>query len=182
MNCPYSSCMSKAQFFIGILFQPQVLVEQIQPIIQDAFGPIEDVSEIFEFNHTNYYEDEMGASLQRIFFTFKGTMEAAQLVKWKEIAVQIEEEFFKKKGKRFVNVDPGYLDSVKIILASNKQGGHKIALTETVYADMVMDYFKGEFRFFDWTFPDFKSGLYSSFFINTRRKFLDKGYQPQSKP
>ncbi len=166
--------MSTSQYFIGVLFAPKINVQDISAILTDAYGPIELSSEVYPFEATRYYAAEMGEGLQRIFFSLRRLREASELVQFKKDSCQLEQEFFSQEGKRLVNLDPGYLDAVKVVLASTKQGGHKIALTSEIYADLVLDYFQGNFRSFDWTFPDFKSGLYLSFLEKLRQNFLQK--------
>ena len=166
--------MSYVQYFIGALFAPKINVQDISQIVGEAFGGIESSSEIYPFEATRYYTPEMGEGLKRIFFSLKRLVPASELVRFKKDACQLEQAFFSKGGKRFVNFDPGYLDAVKVVLASTKQGGHKIALHSEIYADLVLDYFQGSFRSFDWTFPDFKSGIYFSFLEELRRSFLVK--------
>ena len=72
------------------------------------------------------------------------------------------------EGGRRVNIDPGYMDYYKIILASFKEGPQKVYLGEGVYADPILLFFEGEYGPLPWTFPDFKSGLYRDDFREIR--------------
>lgn len=162
------------QYFIGVIFSSSISSNQIAEVLTDAFGPVANISEIYPFDKTRYYAEEMGENLQRQFFALKNLAAPWDLPRMKELANTLEKEFFSEKGKRLVNLDPGYLDSVKVVLASTKTGGHKIALTEKIYADLILDYFQGSFRSFDWTFPDFKAGTYSEYLTNLRKEFLAK--------
>ncbi|MBX7147624.1 DUF4416 family protein [bacterium] len=166
--------MQPVQYFFGIIYAPTVPVENIKNIISDAFGVLDDYFEEFLFDKTSYYAPEMGENLKKAFFSLKNTKIPYKIAEFKESSIVLEREFFTEKGKRLVNIDPGYLDLTKIVLASTKYGGHKIALSNTMYADMVMEYYKGEFRGFDWTFPDFKSGMYDGYFKRLRELYRGK--------
>lgn len=162
------------QFFMGVLYKPQVSEKDIADVLEDGFGALEATSDSTPFHQTRYYEKEMGSGLKRIFFSFQKLVCPSQLARIKEDSCQMEEAFFTVSGKRFVNLDPGILDAVKVVLASTKHGGHKIALTKNIYADMILDYYQGNFRAFEWTFPDFKSGVYFPFFEKMRESYLRK--------
>ena len=162
------------QYFFAVIHRKGVEEPEISRILADAFGPLEDFSEAYPFNQTDYYTPEMGPDLFRTFFVLKKLSRDHELARFKEGAVQMEKAFFSISGKRSVNLDPGYLDAVKVVLASTKHGGHKIALTDRIYADIVLDYYKGAFRPFDWTFPDFRSGVYFPLLEKIRRFYLQK--------
>ncbi len=166
--------MQPVQYFFGILFSPLVSPSNIASIIADAFGPLDDLSDEFPFDSSNYYAPEIGENLKRLFISLKNTKNPSDLAEFKKNSITLEREFFTDKGKRLVNIDPGYLDSTKIVLASTKFGGHKIMLNHTICADMVLDFYKGSFRSFDWTFPDFKSGAYFEYFGKLRDLYQGK--------
>ncbi len=76
-------------------------------------------------------------------------------------------------GRRKVNIDPGYMDLFKLVLASAKFQGQKICLGKGVYADPTLYYDKG-WKSYDWSFPDFKSGRYDEFLAGVRRSYKNK--------
>src|SRR5438105_3851685 len=45
--------------------------EAARPALEKMLGPVELVSELFEFNPTEYYTASMGAGLKRCFFGFQ---------------------------------------------------------------------------------------------------------------
>lgn len=164
----------QVQYLVGVLFAPGTNLDEIKHILSEHFGPLGEASPLFPFECTHYYDDEMGQGLSRVFFPFQKRDLPEKLPQYKKLSIELEEKYFARNQKRFVNLDPGYLDSTKLILASTKVGGHKIAISEDIYADMILDFYKGSFRSFEWTFPDFKSGTYFEFLAKVRKDYLKK--------
>lgn len=162
------------QFFVSALYAPAVNQQELQQMLCDAFGVIEQQSAVFEFDQSDSYLDEMGPNLKRIFFPLKSMRPAGDLVIFKKDAGQLEDAFFRAQGKRLVNLDPGYLDEAKVVVASRKKAGHKIFLADGVYADMVYHYHEGIFQSFEWSRPDYKSAIYTDFLLNLRKSYLQK--------
>ena len=132
-----------------------------------AFGAIDFTSARFPFAATHYYFDEMGAPLTRVFYSFAHLISPEALAAIKLHANRLENEFA-AQGKRTINLDPGYLDTDKFVLASTKYHGYKIYLRDGIWADMTLHYEKGHFIAMPWSFPDFKNGAYEKTFVIIR--------------
>lgn len=120
------------------------------------------------FDSTDYYEPEMGQSLVRRIIAFETLVPPESLPAAKLFCNELE-QFTAAAGRRTVNLDVGYLDHNKIVLASLKYAGQKIHLSDGVYADLIAHYEGGSYRPFPWTFPDFKSGRYDEELRDTRK-------------
>jgi hypothetical protein len=129
--------------------------------LAETFGPIDYRGPLLPFEDGGYYAPEMGAPLYRGFASFRGLSDPGDLVRWKLAARELEAKWA-HDDKRTRNLDIGYLDPDKLVLASFKQGPRKIYLGEGVWADMVLGYSNGAFDPTPWTFPDFRSGYYNS--------------------
>jgi hypothetical protein len=129
------------------------------PRLEERFGRIDFRGPAHPFTGTDYYADEMGPGLVRSIVSFDGLRSAAELVSAKLAAAAVEEELA-ERGSRRVNVDPGYVDFFKVVLASFKEGPQKIYLGGGVYADPVLLFHDGAFEPLQWTFPDFRAGIY----------------------
>ncbi len=173
------------KLFIAVLGENLEQMAQAVAQLEQTYGPVDLRSESFPFNHTAYYEEEMGSSLQRQFFSFERLADPACIVELKLAADEIEQASA-DHHRRIVNLDPGYMDFCKVVLASYKYNGQKIYLRDGVYADVVLLYVKGIFEPFLWTFPDFSTGAYSPVLAQIRGRFKQQmkerrgGYTPRT--
>lgn len=144
------------KIFIGALYSDQALLQQALLNCETAYSSIDYRSEQFEFAVTEYYDAEMGSPIFRQFFSFTELGNPGQLADWKITTNQIEANLA-QNGSRKVNLDIGYMDYHKVVLASAKFNGQKIYLDHGIYADPTLYYRKGHFHPYDWSFPDFKN-------------------------
>ncbi len=156
--------------FVAILSGEPSMVAVATQALVDELGPVDYSSEPFPFDHTPYYQEEMGRDLKRQFVAFQNLIDPGILPTVKTVAYKIEEDL-SRQGQRTVNLDPGYMDFNKVVLASYKYGGQKVYLQDGVYGDMVLLYAKGRFEPLPWTFPDFLSGTYQETLLKIRRKY-----------
>lgn len=158
------------KYFIGALYSDEGLMEQAQKICENRFGDLDFLSEPFLFDVTEYYDQEMGTPIYRIFFSFLGLGNPGDLAQLKLECNAIEEELV-IDGKRKVNLDIGYLDFHKMVLASAKYNGQKVYLDLGVYADVTLVFEGGKFLPLKNTFPDFKTGQYDLVFMELRKNY-----------
>lgn len=158
------------KLFIGVLYSDADLLAKARKRCEIAFGPIDWYSEDYPFDVTDYYCAEMGSPITRCFWSFANLIQPDQLPSIKLATNQIEEDLA-VEGKRKVNLDPGYLDYDKAVLASAKYNGQKIYLSDGIYADLTLYYQKGHFYPYPWSFPDFKSGRYERAFLRMRELY-----------
>ena len=134
--------------------------EELFPALEGLLGRIDYRGTAHQFDVSDYYEDEMGPVLVRLIVSFEPLESPTNLVRVKLDTTVIEERFADETGRN-VNIDPGYMDYHKVVLASFKQGPQKIYLDDGVYADPIMLFQHGDFMKLPWTFPDFKAGYYT---------------------
>ena len=95
---------------------------------------------------TDYYEKEMGTGLLRRFVSFAPLISPEALAEIKLKTHGIEEGYQwiegEKRGRR-VNIDPGYLDGGKVVLASTKGTSHRIYLRSGVYGEVTLFFQSG---------------------------------------
>jgi len=146
------------KFFIAALVAGRSVLPALKERLQDEFGSIDFISEMFDFDVTDYYAQEMGSEIKRVFYSFAALISPGDLAEIRVRAGRLEQSF-SDEGRRIVNLDPGYMDYFKIVLASGKFQGQKIYLGKGVFADLTLYYDRG-WHSYPWGFPDFKSGRY----------------------
>ena len=163
----YSLREFPAKALIGVLFQKEDIYQQFLRHLEAIEVEIELESEIYKFDSTDYYQEEMGSGLYRIFLSLKGLYPVEQSVSLKNETNSWENEW-KEAGKRTLNLDPGYLDLHKVVLLSGKEGPQKIYLGGGIWADLNLIRKAGRFEALPWTFPDLRESHYHSFFERVR--------------
>jgi hypothetical protein len=137
--------------------------------LEEAFGPVDYKGESHPFDTTDYYAAEFGAGLWRGFASFRGLAAPESLAVLKHRAAGLEAAW-SRDGRRTWNVDVGYMDADKVVLASFKRGPLKLYVGNGVYADLLLKYAKGRFEPLPWAFADFKDGRYSRSLLAIREK------------
>lgn len=157
------------KYFIGALYSDAELLERAIAICWEQIASVDSMGEPFPFEDTHYYDNEMGGPIYRKFFSFDPLMDPGELAHLKNLCNEIENEL-SVEGLRKVNLDIGYLDLHKIILASAKYNGQKIYIGEGIYADPTLIFENGDFHPLENTFPDFKSGDYNPVLVEYRER------------
>ena len=164
------SKISYAKLFVAAIYADPKWLIKARTEMQRQSWEIQHQSQVFPFDQTDYYSTEMGEGLKRCFLSIRGLQSLEFYAEWKLKTAEIEEQL-SKKGKRTINLDPGYLDLSRVVLLSGKEGSHKIYLRNGVWADLVLLKDKGGYRNFPWTFPDIRTGRYDDFFLQVRAEF-----------
>ncbi len=134
-------------------------LDRAQEALCRALGPADYIGEDLPFTYTDYYTAEMGAPLLRRFIALEQLLDPGELAGLKEWTNGLEADW-SQKGKRPVNLDPGYLAAAKFVLASTKDYAHRIYLGRGIYAEVTLLYRGGAFAPLPWTYPDYRSQAY----------------------
>ncbi len=162
-----------AKLVIGCIMNRKTWAAQIYPMLEEAFGPVDMISNWLTFTYTDYYYAEMGAPLFRKVFVFKRLIGQDELAGIKEITNRIEKQCEAQDARRNVNLDPGYLVSSRFILATGKEYAHRIYIGRKIYADLTLIYSRKKgFQTLDWTYPDYASETMIAFLSKVRDKYL----------
>ncbi|MEO6095665.1 MAG: DUF4416 family protein [Fibrobacteria bacterium] len=143
--------------------------EALWTALESVFGPIDFKGGFLPFDTTDYYQGEFGTGLYRGFISFRGVVSPERLAEDKRAVARLEADCG-QDGKRLYNLDIGYMDADKLVLASFKRGPCKLYLKDGVYADLLLKYSKGLFEPFPWAFSDFQDGRYHKSLLAIREK------------
>ena len=156
-----SSEVEPVKLFVATLYAREDALRTAVCLMESVWGEIDYSGPDHPFDLTDYYESEMGKNLRRRLISFRELFAPECLAEAKHVANDIEDKSAGEKG-RLVNLDVGYLDLNKIVLASFKGAGQKIYLGGGVWADMIARRRDGRYQPFEWTFPDFRDGRYDT--------------------
>src|SRR5688572_21002867 len=98
------------KLFVGVLVASEDLVAEVESRLLARYGPLDSRSPLLPFTFTDYYRQETGDHILRIFFSFERLVEADDLPGIKCETNALEETFATagRVEKRPVNLDPGY--------------------------------------------------------------------------
>jgi len=149
------------KLFLGMISPDPGLFTECTRLFAREFGPVDLVSSVLPWDHSDYYREEMGTGLLRMFIFFEPPTEPEQLVAVKHHAIGIEASFSEPAaaGRRRINLDPGYLTEAKVVLATTKDFPHRIYIGRGVYAESTLHYHKDSrsFQPVGHTYPDFRT-------------------------
>lgn len=146
------------KFFLGLIYSPLVSLWQLERDLQARFDIIDRKSPVLEFEtFTGYYCDEMGPRLYRSWWSLHRLLPPDRLAEYKLLADELEQQYVMPCGGRGVNIDPGYLNESRLVLASCKDFAHRVYLGQGVYAEVTLIYKGDGFQPLEWTYADYQS-------------------------
>src|SRR5262245_16596881 len=159
---------------MGLILARVAPLVAIRQQLEAAYGRIDLETEPSPFVATHYYEREMGPALQRLFWSFEALIAPDALTGIKCETNAMERTFALADGqgwRRRVNLDPGYVDLAKLVLATTKDRQHRLYLGQGIYAEVTLRYTGGRFVPWEWTYPDYQTPDYLAFFDTVRRRY-----------
>ncbi len=162
----------------GFISGDEDLIARAIRLLSEHVGPADLVSEPWPFDLTDYYALEMGENLRRRFASFARLIDPVELASLKILTNQIETRVCHELGlppeQRRVNLDPGYITTAKLVLATTKDFGHRVYLRDGIYAESTLHYVNGRWEPWPWTYPDYADIRYHAFFEKVREALKAK--------
>jgi len=156
--------------FASIIYNNEHTLSNILNILEEKIGRISEKTMKIPFKHTDYYSEEMGMELYRIFVLFGSLVERDCLIETKLKTNAIEKDLSTEE-KRQVNIDPGYISLENIILATTKNYTHRVYMGSGIYGDLTLIYKKGGYKPLEWTYPDYAGSDIVSIFNRWREHY-----------
>jgi hypothetical protein len=164
-----------AKYFVALLSSHIEPLASVEADLIAIFGAIDERSAIFPWNCSRFYEEEMGPGLLRRFVSFRPLASPEKLVDVKLATQQLEEKYRSQTAHglgRRVNLDPGYLEAGKVVLASTKNASQRIYLRSGVFAEATLLYHDGVFHGSSYTYQDYLWPETLSFLSSLRSIYL----------
>ncbi len=165
------------KLIVGILAANHQCLHSAIDLLSAKFGRIDFSSDDWPFDKTDYYNDEIGPRILRKFVSIEKLIEPGKLAKIKLQTNKLEQKLAKSLAlpvPRPVNLDPGFIEPSKLVLATTKNYSHRIYIGKKMYAEVTLIYDKGKWRHFEYTYPDYREQCYFDFFSKVREKLLEQ--------
>jgi len=170
-------------FLMAVFSAAPTAFDWVRKRAETQWGPLALESEPFPFEtFTDYYAKSMGKILPKRLWAFENLISPDALPKIKRMTNDWEADFKVHVGEasadnsaeRPLNIDPGYIDLGKLILASTKDHAHRIYLSEGVFAETTLMYTQKQWKPMPWTYPDYQSVGYQKFLTQCREYLKSK--------
>lgn len=158
------------KYFFGLIGR-EGPVEKARQLLDDRYGLEEENGPVWDFKDTDYYEKEMGTGLKRQFVACRGLKAAGELADLKVMSNELEGSMSGPRG-RSINIDPGYLDAARIVLASTKDFAHRLYLGRGIFGEVTLMFKGKQFHPQEHTYPDYRSTEYLEYFRGLRQRFM----------
>ena len=143
-------------------------------ILIDEFGDIDGMCEEFSFSEefSNYYDEEIGGEGLRRIYSFEKLVDPSLQAEIKEFTNDVEKMFSDHLGNRKINLDPGFINHGRLMLATTKETGFRIPLERGIYTELTLFWARGAWQKFPWSYRDYQSERVQSFLTKVRKKYL----------
>lgn len=147
------------KFFVGCIAQADSIWPRLDGSVRNLlislYGPIESIwSPTKSWVAPSSYANEMGCDLSTIIIIFQNSCVVNDMTRRKEQAIEVE-DWLTFYGRRKYNLNPGYVGSSGIFLASHKDGAYRLALGNGIWLEKQLDWRDGTFVSLPNTFSEY---------------------------
>lgn len=161
------------KLIVGVIYRDEKVYNEAISELVERFGAIDDESERFSFSRefSDYYDEELGGEGMRVILSFERVVDPTQQAEIKTFTNALEAKY-SIDGKRQINLDPGFINTGRLMLATTKPSGFRIPLSDGIYTELTLFYSRGEWQKFPWTYRDYQSEKVQKFLTRVRSKYL----------
>ncbi|MBP8304485.1 MAG: DUF4416 family protein [Phycisphaerae bacterium] len=166
-----------ARLIVGMLAPDERCLKAAAESLAAALGPADLASEVWPFDQTRYYADEIGPAILRQFISMETLVDPGRLASVKHLTNRIEQDLAASLGlpvPRPVNLDPGLIEASKLVLATTKNYSHRIYIGDRMYAEVTLVYDRGCWCPMPHTYPDYRLACYHAFFSKVRARLVEQ--------
>jgi hypothetical protein len=154
---------------------PGAPVHEALAALGETYGPIDLRGEPFLFDHSDYYEPEMGAGLLKFLVSFAEPVPAERLPEIKLATNAVESRFTDGRGGRLINLDPGLVSLSNVVLATTKGHAHRLYLGRGIWGEVTLVFRGRAFEPLTWTYPDYRTPAVLDFLREVRTRLRARG-------
>ena len=170
----------KEKLIVGVIYNDKEIYDKALKMLTDEFGEVDGESERFSFSRefSDYYDEELGGEGQRVIFSFRDCVDPSRQAEIKERTNEMEKEL-SRDGNRLINLDPGFINHGRLMLATTKNAGFRIPLKNGIYTELTLFWAKGTWHKLPWSYRDYQSERVQKFLTETRKRYLEerKGFK-----
>jgi hypothetical protein len=159
----------KSLLFIAVLYSKKEIFNVVVPMLSARSGEILFISPESSWDHSQYYDKELGKPVYRRFIFFK-TLFAPETLPDKKLETNAIERVYSQNGKRMINLDPGYIMLSRVVLASAKDYSHRIYLGKGIYGELALYYEGNSFNPLPYTYQDYRDRRCLEVFEKARKE------------
>ena len=159
------------KLIMGLIFAPEAPIAAVRRAIEATYGPIDLETALLPFVGPVSMNAKWDQPYSASCGALNALIAADALAGIKHQTNAIEQTFAGHGGQRRVNLDPGYIDLAKLVLATTKDQQHRLYLGQGIYAEVTLRFTGGRFVPWEWTYPDYRTPEYLAFFDAVRRRY-----------
>ena len=169
-----AAAFEQEKLICAVLYTDESTADAAISELKKAFGETDLESEPYCFSDISpYYDGEMGGKVFRRLLSFSECRNPEELAAIKTQTNRIEQAFA-NDGNRIVNLDPGFVSAGRLSLATTKNAGHRIPLSDGIYAELTLFYARHAWNPFPWTYMDFKLPQVHAFLTQARSVYMQQ--------
>jgi len=165
------------KLIVGILASDERCLAAARESLSPALGAVDLASDIWTFDQTEYYTEQIGPHILRQFVSMEPLVDPGELATIKQRTNTLEQQLAATLATPFprpVNLDPGTIEPSKLVLATTKNYAHRIYIGNRMYAEVTLVFDKGQWRPLPYTYPDYHRQEYFDFFSQVRTRLVQQ--------